>query len=519
MTGEWRLGLCTVWTVAAGLSGLAPADAQPARYFGIQVTDDQTRRGVPLVELRTVDGTSYFTDSNGIVALDDPVLMGHRVFLFVTSPGYEYPKDGFGYAGVAFGVRPGGRAEVAVKRLNIAERLYRVTGAGIYRDTVLLGRQAPIEEPLLNAQVAGQDSVLALPWRGRIYWFFGDTSRPAYPLGLFHTSGATSTLPGNGGLAPSVGIDLTYFVDETGFSRAMCPLPGEGPVWLDGLAAVPGDGGEEQLVAHYSRVRGLEATLEHGLAVFDEAAAVFRKHTQFDLSMTWQAPRGHPFRFREADTEYLLFATPFVHTRARANLASLADQTSYESYTCLMPGTRYEKGSAEVERGPDGKLVWGWKRATDPVTQQQERELLDAGTIHPDEAVYQVCDLDTGKPILMHAGSIAWNDFRRKWIMIAVQSFGETSFLGEVWFTEAGSPMGPWRWAKRIVTHNRYSFYNPLHHPFFDQDGGRLIYFQGTYSRTFEGDVPPTPRYDYNQMMYRLDLSDPRLPQPLAPAP
>ncbi|HEX2971380.1 MAG TPA: hypothetical protein VHP11_03555, partial [Tepidisphaeraceae bacterium] len=25
------------------------------------------------------------------------------------------------------------------------------------------------------------------------------------------------------------------------------------------------------------------------------------------------------------------------------------------------------------------------------------------------------------------------------------------------------------------------------------------------------------PRYDYNQIMYRLDLSDPRLPQPLKP--
>ncbi len=36
-------------------------------------------------------------------------------------------------------------------------------------------------------------------------------------------------------------------------------------------------------------------------------------------------------------------------------------------------------------------------------------------------------------------------------------------------------------------------------------------YFEGTYSATFSRDGDPTPRYDYNQIMYRLDLSDERL--------
>ena len=55
------------------------------------------------------------------------------------------------------------------------------------------------------------------------------------------------------------------------------------------------------------------------------------------------------------------------------------------------------------------------------------------------------------------------------------------------------------------------TFYNPTQHPFFDQDGGRLIYFEGTYVTTFSGNNNPTPRYNYNQVMYRLDLSDDRL--------
>jgi hypothetical protein len=61
------------------------------------------------------------------------------------------------------------------------------------------------------------------------------------------------------------------------------------------------------------------------------------------------------------------------------------------------------------------------------------------------------------------------------------------------------------------VTHDKYSFYNPTQHAFFDEAGGRVIYFEGTYTHTFSGHPVPTPRYDYNQIMYRLDLSDPRL--------
>ena len=92
-----------------------------------------------------------------------------------------------------------------------------------------------------------------------------------------------------------------------------------------------------------------------------------------------------------------------------------------------------------------------------------------------------------------------------------MQSFG-TSFLGEVWFSEAPTPEGPWENAVKVATHNRgstgdYSFYNPTSHPFFDQQNGRFIYFEGTYAETFSGNSNPTPLYDYNQMMYRLDLS------------
>jgi hypothetical protein len=105
---------------------------------------------------------------------------------------------------------------------------------------------------------------------------------------------------------------------------------------------------------------------------------------------------------------------------------------------------------------------------------------------------------------------VNWNQHLRKWILVFVES-GGTSFLGEVWFAEAASPLGPWRDARKIVTHNNYSFYGVAHHAFLDEDGGRFIYFEGTYANAFAKDAVPTPRYDYNQIMYRLDVSDKRL--------
>jgi hypothetical protein len=195
------------------------------------VVDDRTRRGVPLVELKTTNAVRYYTDSNGIAAIDEPALAGRNVFFEVQSHGCEAKADGFGIRGVVLKVEPGKTAQVKVHRLNIAERLYRVTGEGIYRDSMLVGRSVPIRQPVLNARVMGQDSVQNVVYNGRLFWMWGDTSRPEYPLGNFHMSGATSALPGKGGLDPSRGVDLEYFTDKDGFARGMAPIPGDGPTW------------------------------------------------------------------------------------------------------------------------------------------------------------------------------------------------------------------------------------------------------------------------------------------------
>src|SRR3954454_16651898 len=114
------LGFSVLATLAPWLFN--PAPPEPA--FKITVVDEQTGRGVPLVELRTVNEIRLVTDSNGVVAFSEPGLMDQAVFFHVRSHGYEFPRDGFGYRGKALKVAPGGSARLKIKRINIAERLY-----------------------------------------------------------------------------------------------------------------------------------------------------------------------------------------------------------------------------------------------------------------------------------------------------------------------------------------------------------------------------------------------------------
>jgi len=494
---------------------LVALNAEPApqagEYFKIQVVDAETRRGVPLVELRTVNNIRYYTDSAGIVAFHEPGLMDRTVFFHVRSHGYEFPEDGFGFRGKALRVAEGGSAELKIKRINIAERLYRVTGGGIYRDSVLTDQPVPIRRPLLNGQVLGSDSVLNTVFQGKIHWFWGDTNRPGYVLGNFHVPGATSPEPEEGGLDPEVGVDLEYFLDEKGFAKETAKMPGEGPTWLDGLTTLRDQTGRERLFAHYVKVRKPMVVYEHGLVEFNPAKQQFEKVREFEMGAA-AVLGGHPLEHAVDGVEYVYFANPFPLVRVPADVESLKDPASYESFTCLKEGGRLD--DAQLDRAADGTLRYGWKMSTPPMGLDQQRKLIQAGRLTREEASPGLHDVATGKPVLAHRGTVYWNDYRRRWVMIATETFG-TSMLGEVWFAEADTLEGPWAYAQKIVTHDQYSFYNPKRHPMFDKEGGRVIFFEGTYTNMFSGNPDQTPRYNYNQVMYKLDLSDPRLVLPV----
>lgn len=495
-----RIAVAVFAILSAGASRIC------ADVFQIKVVDSQTGRGVPLVELQPTGGPKLITDSNGIVALDDPTLLNKNV-------PFGFQSYGYSEWGQTVQTTAGGSVQIAIDRRNVAERLYRVTGPGIYADSVEAGVSAPIANPLHNANVKGQDSVQATVYKNQIYWFWGDT---LYEVGFgnFRTAGARSQLPGLGGLDPSVGVDLNYFVNASGSARQMMPLSDPGPVWVDGLFTVKDDAGAERMLTHYSRMNSDPAhafeVLEHGLALYSDATDSFLRHRVYSANAPI-VPRGHAFRQTVDGQEYIYFAEDYPNVRVKADWNSVTDLTQWEAYTPLQANTRYNAAAPPLETDGDGNVVFGWKKNTDPLTAAMVNSLVQQGHLDRADSPFRLQDHATGRAIQLHRASVHWNDYRQNFVMIGTESFG-ASFLGEVWFSEAPTPEGPWADAIKVATHDRgasgdYTFYNPTSQPFFDQEGGRFIYFEGTYANTFSGNNSPTPVYDYNQMMYRLDLA------------
>jgi hypothetical protein len=482
--------------------------AEGSPFAEIRVVDAVTGRGVPLVELETVNSLRLVTDNAGRIAFQEPGLMGRELFFSVHGHGYEVAKDGFGIAGVRVTPRAGTVTTVKVQRRNRAERLCRLTGEGRYRDTLLLGHKPPRDEGANPGQVAGQDSVQAIEFAGKVYWFWGDTLRMNYPLGLFRMAGATTPRfdlrdPKSD---PATGIAFDYFVDKTGFARAMMPLPErpQGVLWVEALAVVPDADGKERLIGHYSRRKGLVGEYEQGIARFDEGKALFTVARELPLKETWRRPRGHPIVWESEGKKWLLMGSPSPNVRVPATLADVLDPTRYEALTCLKDSP---EGKPVVDRDGKGQVRWRWQKEREPLDSKGEQALLKAGTLRPEEARF--CPADREQPktrVTLHSGSVRWNAYRKKWVMVACQIGGKASFLGEVWYAEADQPTGPFAQAVQVLSHDKQTFYNVCHHAFLDRDDGRTIHFEGTYTNDFSGNPYKTPRYNYNQVLYRLSL-------------
>lgn len=463
-------------------------------YFGLHIVDEVTGAGIALVELRTPNGIRQITDNAGWIAWNEPGLMDTAVYWDVSGPGIEREKDGFGFRGFRAVPKAGATALVKVKTTSIARRLGRLTGQGLYHQSELLG--LPVAVPnSFPGHVVGQDSVQAVPFDGRLFWLWGDTTQARYPLGNFHTTSAFTPR----GAHPEDGLRFDYLLDpaDPKLLRRMLPIEGPGVVWMFGLMSLPDAAtGRDRMFSGFSRQKGLVPPDERGVAEFDSVAGRFKKVGEVPLEKEWPMPGGHAVRAKTADGDHFYFCRPFAHVRVPAAAESLRDWKKYEML-------RFDESAQR----------WRWQADVRPTTQKEESALRSAGKL-PDALVrHRFVDAASGEPIDVHTASIQWNEYRSKFVIIALQIAGKgaPSHLGEVWYAESGSITGPWSPAVKVATHPQYSFYNPIHHGFFDREGGRVIYFEGTYTATFSGNPTPTPRYEYNQLMYRLDLSDDRL--------
>src|SRR5207249_3871589 len=158
----------------------------------------------------------------------------------------------------------------------------------------------------------------------KLHWFWGDTNRPAYPLGLFHTSGAVSQLPAGGGLGPARGVDLEYFTGDDGFARACAKMPGDGPTWISGLVVVPDAAGRERMLCGYMKIKPPMEVYRRGIAEWDDEAGKFRRVADFPPD-TPLFPDGQALIHRDGDTQYVSFATPYPLVRTRATAEAYRD--------------------------------------------------------------------------------------------------------------------------------------------------------------------------------------------------
>lgn len=471
---HWRAAARILASWFAGLAMIAPAAALDSNYAAVRVVDQDTGRGVPLVRLCSTSSVCYWTDSNGVAAIDEPDFLGKRVFFSIESEGYHYEQNVYGTAGSTIDLLPRTVITLKIRRLNLAERLYRVTGEGIYRDSQLAGLPVPVGQEKLAADATGMDTVMYAVYRGQIFWLFGDTNYVSAPLGNLATTCARTSMPSAATFRAEHQIPLHYFTRGDGFVKGMAAIAGEGLKWMSALMVVRDAKGDETLYARYDRVKDLTTVLDSGIAKFDDARSEFRTVRSMGPSPKYFADgRATPVQVR--GESYFYFSglkTDAPEVRVPATAADIVEPGKYEIFTCDTEGCSWQ-----TEATPTPTRFY---------------------------------DIDSGAPVDGKILSLNWNRFHRRWIAIIWH------LLGDVWYAEADTPTGPWSYARKIISHTTQTFYWPGQIEPLDANDGRRIYVMGTYTQTFQQNPEKTPRYDYNQLLYGLSLDTPQLALPVA---
>ncbi|RYD19084.1 MAG: hypothetical protein EOP88_20295 [Verrucomicrobiaceae bacterium] len=417
----------------------------------IEIVDKQNGWPVPLVELRSVHDSLHVSDNLGLVAIDDPDLLDREVYFHVKGHGYGLQKDGFGFEGVRATLKAGGKFRIELERRNLAKRLGRLTGAGLFAE----GQKLGIAPLLPEGGVFGCDTVLTATVGDRIFSLWGDTMLPGYPLGIYHSTAATTPLQPLKKFEPPIAMPYTLFRDKEGKPRGVAKLPGDGPTWLGAMVAFP----NKQLGATWSKIRNHVEEYEVGICIWDVKTQNFVSEKTIWKTADGQKPlllRGHPVRWKDPQGKsWLLFGDPFPEARCPDDFESWKNPATWE----------------KVERAAAPKSA-------------------------------------SGEEIKPHRGAIAWSEYKKRWVTIFTQQWGKPSALGEIWYAESVSPLGPWEKGTKVLTHDNYTFYNPRIQFDMMPEKAPFILFEGTYTAEFADHAQKTPRYNYNQILYRLDLDD-----------
>ena len=225
-------------------------------------------------------------------------------------------------------------------------------------------------------------------------------------------------------------------------------------------------------------------------------------------------PEGHTFqRTDPAGATHVYFCQPYPWVRCVATVEGLKDPAHYEGYTCLAPGAT--RAGPAAGPGRRGASCPGWKARTPPLDFETQKKLIEAGSLSADEAPLRLKNVETGEEVRVSWGGRGLERLSQP-VGLRVRGDVRRDVVAGGGLLRRGRCAGGAvdRGSQDRHARQVHVLQPPAPPVFRPGRWRRLIYFEGTYSRTFSGNPVATPRYDYNQVMYRLDLADPRLGLP-----
>jgi hypothetical protein len=113
-------------------------------------------------------------------------------------------------------------------------------------------------------------------------------------------------LPEKGGFDPSVGIDLKYFTDKSGFSRPMIAMEEPGVKWLSGIMTVRMRMGKRSWWRDMIGARDWGSDMSRGLwfttmrrKIFEKAMALKKNEPLY--------PDGVPVKVSVGEEDFIIF--------------------------------------------------------------------------------------------------------------------------------------------------------------------------------------------------------------------
>ncbi len=503
-------------------------------YFGIRIVDRETHEGVPLVQLRTSNYVVNYTDSQGYVAFLESGMMNRDVWFSIMTDGYTFsegrvcqpstfhPCD----SGMKLHTTPGKIVTLYVDRTQLAERVFRLTGQGLYRDSLLLNVPAPIDDASTDTNlITGQDTLMPIKYKGLNYWFFGDTvcASDAREEGCnghgLHTVAAVSNDQFN--QAPLLQY-LTMNIEGIQWPKPVTPIGDlKMNTWTGAPFVIDVGTPHEIMYAFYFKPYSLSdnpSPDKTGLVKWNDEKQEFELLTEWPVhnDLEWMK-NGHQvtsFAPLDGNDGYIYISGSFVLTRVPKN--KITDFSAWEAYTPLLSGSNMNHPIMD----PKG---WGWKKGAPVFQQSDETTLISKGIMSASQARMQVVDSVTNQPIIVDSGVVHWNAYLKKYILL----FGNA----QLYIAMSDNMMGPWNKAVKIVQHDasRSQCYNSTQIAALSDATERYVYIACTYTAMWTNDAPPSdtpnvwstclfgqnahlncapvvPRYEYNNLIYRLDL-------------